>query len=64
MKPKDKNSLIEEIQSAVANYCYDHDDQDFEITLSVRAEDGWAKVEDTEEVKNENKEMVLIRSQT
>lgn len=47
MKPKDKYTLIEEIQEAVANYCYENDDQDFEITLSVRVEDGWALVEDT-----------------
>ena len=46
MKPKDKYTLIEEIQSAVANYSYDHDDKDFEITLSVRVKDGWAKVEE------------------
>lgn len=46
MKLKDKNSLIEEIQSAVAMYCYDHDVQDFEIILSVSAEDGWVKVEE------------------
>lgn len=49
MELKDKYALIEEIQSAVALYCYDHDDQDFEITLHVRAEDGFVKVEDTEE---------------
>ena len=49
MKLKDKNSLIDAIQSAVANYCYDYDDQDFEINLSVRVEDGWVKVEDPEE---------------
>ena len=41
MKLKDKNALIEEIQSAVANYCYENGDQDFEINLSVRVEDGW-----------------------
>ncbi len=46
MKPKDKTALIDAIQSAVAEYCYDHDDQDFEITLSVRAEDGWVKAEE------------------
>lgn len=49
MKLKDKNSLIEEIQEAVAHYCYEHDDQDFEITLSVRAEDGWVRVKYPEE---------------
>lgn len=49
MKPKDKYTLIEEVQSAVALYCYDHDDQEFEITLSVRVKDGWARVEDAEE---------------
>lgn len=49
MKLKDKYALIDEIQSAVALYCYDHDDKDFEINLSVRVEDGWVKVEDPEE---------------
>ena len=49
MEPKDKYSLIEEIQSAVAFYVYDHNDENFEITLSVRVKDGWARVEDTEE---------------
>ena len=49
MKPKDKTSLIDAIQSAVANYCYDYDDEDFEITLSLTAEDGWVKVKDIEE---------------
>ena len=47
MKPKDKYTLIEEIQSAVALYCCDHDDQDFEITLSVRVRSGWVNVEET-----------------
>lgn len=51
MNPKDKYTLIEEIQSAVANYCYENDDQDFEITLSVRVRSGWANVEETEEEK-------------
>lgn len=48
-KPKDKYSLIDAIQSAVAEYSYDYDDQDFEITLSIRVKDGWAKVEETKE---------------
>lgn len=46
MKPKDKKSLIDVIQEAVADYSYDYDDKDFEITLSVRAEDGWVRVEE------------------
>ena len=49
MKPKDKYSLIDAIQSAVAEYSYDYDDQDFEITLSVRVRSGWANVEEKEE---------------
>ena len=49
MKPKYKHSLIAEIQSAVAFYSCASDDQDFEITLSVRVRSGWANVEETEE---------------
>lgn len=49
MKPKDIYTLIEEVQSAVALYVYDHNDENFEITLSVRVEDGWVRVEDAEE---------------
>lgn len=49
MKPKDIKSLIDVIQTAVAEYCYDYDDQNFEITLSIRVEDGWTKVEVPEE---------------
>ena len=44
MKPKDK--LIKDIQSVVALYVYDHNDENFEITLSVRVRDGWANVEE------------------
>lgn len=46
MKPKDIKSLIDVIQTAVAEYCYDYSDPDFEITLSITAEDGWAKAEE------------------
>jgi len=46
MTPKYKHTLIEEIQSVVAMYCYDHDDRNFEITLSVRVRDEWANVEE------------------
>lgn len=46
MKPKDIKSLIDAIQSAVADYCYDYDDQDFKITLSISCNDGWVKAEE------------------
>ena len=46
MKPKDIKSLIDVIQTAVAEYSYDYDDKDFEITLSIFCSDGWAKVEE------------------
>ena len=39
-------SLIDVIQTAVADYSYDYDDQDFEITLSIFCSDGWAKVKE------------------
>lgn len=48
MKPKYKHTLIEEIRSSVALYVYDHNDENFEITLSIRVKDGWANVEETE----------------
>ena len=51
MKPKDK--LIKEIQSVAALYVYDHNDENFEITLSIRVKDGWAKVEEKEEEDEE-----------
>ena len=50
-KPKDK--LIKEIQSVVALYVYNHNDENFEITLSVCVKDGWAKVEEKEEEDEE-----------
>ena len=43
MKPKDEKSLIDKIQSAVAEYCCDEDDNDFDIIVSVLASDGWVK---------------------
>ncbi len=42
---KDKESLIYKIKLAVAEYCYDHDDNDFYIVVSVSANDGWVKAE-------------------
>lgn len=41
-----KEALIDMIQSAVAEYCYDYDDQDFEIKLSIFCSDGWVKAEE------------------
>ena len=46
MKPKDIKSLIDVIQTAVSEYCYDYSDQDFKITLFITAEDGWVKAEE------------------
>lgn len=46
MKPKDIKSLIDVIQTAVAEYSYDYGDPDFEITLSIFCSDGWAKAEE------------------
>ena len=42
---KDKESLIDTIQSAIAGYCYDYNDNDFDIVVSVSANDGWVKAE-------------------
>lgn len=44
MKLKDENSFIDKIEFAVAEYCNDYDDKDFNIILSVSASDGWVKV--------------------
>ncbi len=44
MKLKDENSLIDKIEFAVADYCSDCNDNDFNIILSVSASDGWVKV--------------------
>lgn len=46
---KDKKSLIDKIQSAVADYCYDCDDPDFTVTAIVSVENGWVTVEIKEE---------------
>lgn len=41
---KDENSFIDKIEFAVAEYCNDCDDNDFNIIVSVSASDGWVKV--------------------
>ena len=46
---KDKESLIDKIELAVSEYCYDYDDTDFYIVVSVSANDGWVKAEIKEE---------------
>ena len=46
MKPKNIKYLIDEVQSAAAGYCYLAGDNNFKITLSVSAKDGWVKVEE------------------
>lgn len=42
---KDKKTLIDKIQSAVADYCCDCDDPDFTVTAIVSVENGWVTVE-------------------
>ncbi len=42
---KDKKSLIDKIQSAVADYCCDYDDPDFTVTAIVSVKNGWVTVE-------------------
>ena len=48
-KIKNKEDLIDKLQEAVANYCYDNKDKNFDVTVSLSAEDGWAKAEIIEE---------------
>ena len=42
---KDEKSLLDSIQTAVAGYCYDFSDKNFNIVISVSASDGWVKAE-------------------
>lgn len=42
---KDKKSLLDAIKMAVADYCYDFSDKDFNTLISVSASDGWVKAE-------------------
>ena len=44
-----KEALIDAIQSAVAGYCYDYEDNDFEVVVKITADDGWVKAEIKEE---------------
>jgi len=46
---KDKTSLIDKIQSAVAEYAYDYDDRDFTVSVNISVKDGWTKAEIKEE---------------
>lgn len=46
---KNKESLIDKIQSAIAEYCYDYEDNNFEIVVSISSIDGWVKAEIKEE---------------
>lgn len=48
-KIKNKEDLIDKIQEAIANYCYDNKDKNFDATVSISAEDGWAYAEIIEE---------------
>lgn len=40
-KVKDEENLLERLQSEVAMYADDADDQDFEILVRITCEDGW-----------------------
>ena len=42
---KDEKSLLDAIQVAVAGYCYDFSDKNFNIIISISANDGWVKAE-------------------
>ena len=44
-----KEALIDMIQSAVAEYCCEYCESDFDIIVSIKAEDGWIKAEIKEE---------------
>lgn len=44
-----EKKFIDEIQEAVAGYCYDCEDNDFEVVVKITADDGWVKVEIMEE---------------
>lgn len=53
-KIKNKEDLIDKIQEAIANYCYDNKDKNFDATVSISAEDGWAYAKIVEEVEDES----------
>lgn len=38
---KDKELLIEMVQSAISEYCCDSEDYDLDIIIEVKAENGW-----------------------
>lgn len=38
---KDEGMLLEELQSTAANYACDTDDEDFDIIVRIKSEDGW-----------------------
>ena len=42
---KNEKSLLDAIEVAVASYCYDFSDKNFNIIISVSASDGWVKAE-------------------
>lgn len=44
-----KEALIDMIQSAVAEYSCEYCERDFDIIVSIKAEDGWIKAEIREE---------------
>lgn len=52
-KIKNKEDLIDKIQEAIANYCYDNKDDNFDATVSISADDGWACAEILEEVSHD-----------
>ena len=46
---KNEEGFLDVIQSAVADYCYDNNDKNFETTVLITANDGWVKASKTEE---------------
>lgn len=50
---KNEEGFLSLIQSAVADYCYDNNDKNFETTVHITANDGWVKASKIEEECNE-----------
>ena len=38
---KDEEMLLEALQSSASNYAYDAEDEDFDIIVRIKSEDGW-----------------------
>ena len=42
---KDEELFIEEIRSAASNYACDTDDNDYDVLVRIKCEDGWTSAE-------------------